>query len=69
MSEKVSLRFEYKDGTSQELELEKFTVLNKETDKVVFHLDRLPSGKHLMICAREVMPEGKKLDCIRVIKG
>lgn len=65
---KVFLEFKYLDGTCSRLELGKVTVLKKKTDKVVFHLDRLPDGKHLLICSEEMLPDNQKLDSINFIR-
>ena len=65
---KVDIRFEYTDGTFTSVSLGKATVLRKATDKLVFHLDRLPDGTHLMICAQEILPDGKRIECIRIMR-
>lgn len=67
--ESLCIRVEYLDGTHSDLEVGRVTVLHKKTDKVVMHLDRLPDGKHLLICAEEVVPEGKRIDCLRFVRS
>lgn len=65
---KASLRFEYDDGTSIELEIEKCTVLKMELRQVALHVDKLGNGKFLMIANEYLLPEGKKLNNIAVIR-
>lgn len=62
------LRFEFDDGSHVDFEIGRATILKKETDKVLFHLDRLPDGKHLMICSQEACPDDKKIENIRMIR-
>jgi len=69
MADCRSLRFYYTDGTFVDFVLGKCTVIRKPIKQVVFHLDRLPSGDHLIIVQEEVLPDDKKLDKIVVIRG
>lgn len=62
------LRFYYTDGTFMDFELSKCTVIKSPIKQVVLHLDRLPSGGHLMIASVEALPDDKKLDKIVVIR-
>ena len=59
-------RFVYDDGSTKEFEIGKFTVLHMKTKQVLMHMDRLPDGKHLLIAAEEVLPDGRKIERIEI---
>lgn len=68
MSAKRWLRFEYADGAFTDIEIGKVTLLKIEKSKVRFHVDMTQDGTHLLVCDEKLMPEGKQLDCIRVVR-
>jgi hypothetical protein len=68
------LRFVYDDGTVFPLEISTFTTLRKDVKQVMFHIDRLKDGKHLLIMNESIMPMDEarnmkaKLDRIEVVR-
>ncbi len=63
------LQFQYDDGTVQDFELGRATVVKGQDQKFLFHLDRQKDGRCLMLCAEEVWPEGKRIDHIKMIRN
>ena len=62
------LRFAYQDGSSKTIEVGKCTTLRGDVKKVVFHLDELDDGKHLLIVSERVLGDGQKLKAIEVLR-
>ena len=63
------LRFVYDDGSTVKQEVGRVTALKMPVQKVLFHVDRLEDGKHLVIGNIEVLPEGRKLKRIDVLRS
>jgi len=60
---KMVLKFVYDDGSEFYLPVSKFTTLRKDVPQVMFHIDQLKDGSHLVIINEAIMPidENRKL--------
>ncbi len=65
---KAHLRFEYDDGSSIQIEVTKCTVLKMKLTQVALHVDKIGDDQYLMIANEMLLPEGKKLNNIQVIR-
>ena len=63
------LKFVYDDGSEVEAEVCKVTALAMPVKKTLLHVDRMDDGRHLVIGNIEVLPDGKKLKRIDVVRS